>query len=450
MAKRKNEEVENKLVSKKEKLLERLLEERKMAEKNEESLRIGKLSDFYEVGRENYAITGLLGYDLNVGGVKRGTINVLYGAESSGKTTTALNIIEGIQMTEPDAITLYVDSEGAVDEKFLSRMPYLNQENIFFIKEGILEKAFDKVIEYANGNLVDYIIIDSIDSLYPSKELEKDLEEVIMMESAKIISRALPQLQDHCRENNLTVFFIQQVRTQFKGAIAVEGRSGGKAMRFYPATVVKLSNLSAQNEEGTRFVKIKNEKSKIGNPYMETYSFINISSDKTSIDRMKECLNYACECGIIEKKGAWVYIPDENGEIVSYNGIAKAFDGFKQNIDLYSLTKLRVYGKLFDHELFIVKFEEIVKYLKKENELMKNKKVSLLKALGKTNLINENDYKSFELIDPKPEDYMDEEEFKKASFQLMTLEEQEEYLKKITPVESANNNTEVEIEIREQ
>ena len=436
MAKKKEVKIEEGK-SKRERLLEKLLEEKKIAEKADEALKLGFLEDFNEVKRDNYKITGILGYDLNVGGLKRGSFHVVYGNASSGKTTTTLNLLEGIQMTQPDAITLYLDSETAVDERFLSRMPYLNQENIIFLKEQTAEYALNKVVEYAKENLVDYIVIDSLDSLISIKETEKGLDEAVMMEKARVLSRALPILQSACRENNLTVIIIQQVRTQFSGVIVTEGRSGGKAMQFYPSTVVKLSNISSQNEivndmVVSRYLKIKNEKSKIGNPYAETYSFINTSSDKSSIDRIKECLNYACDSGIIEKKGAWVYIPDENGEIQNYNGISKAHDEFKNNLDLYSLTKLRVYGKLLDPEIFIVKFDEIIEYIKTENKLMKNKKIDLLKAIGRENLINPKDYEDFDLngLD-KPEDYMDEETFKKAKFQMLTIKEKEEYLKEV-------------------
>lgn len=436
MAKKK-EVINTEVKSKKERLLEKLLEEKKIAEKAEETLKLGFLEDFNEVKRDNYKITGVLGYDLNVGGLKRGAFHVIYGDASTGKTTTILNLLEGIQMTQPDAITLYLDAETTVDERFLSRMPYLNSENIIFLKEQTAEYALDKIVEYAKENLVDYIVIDSVDSLVSKKETEKGLDEAVMMEKARVLSRALPILQSACRENNLTVILIQQLRTKMSGIFVSEGRSGGNAMKFYPSTVVKLSNISSQNETdsngkiSSKYLKIKNEKSKIGNPYAETYSFINTSSDKSSIDRIKECLNYACDLSLIEKKGAWVYIPDENGEIKSFQGIAKAQEEFKKDIDLYSLTKLRIYGKMLDPEIFIIKFDEIIEYLTTENKMMKNKKVDLLKAIGREDLINTKDYEEFNLNEPKPEDYMEEETYKKAKFQMLTIKEKEEYLKEI-------------------
>lgn len=451
MAKKKAEAVSAGL-SKKERLMAKLLEEKKLSEKEEESLKIGALSDFNEIGRENYKITGILGYDLNVGGIKRGTFNVLYGAESSGKTTTALNLIEGIQMTDEDALTLYVDSETTVDDKFLSRMPYLIKDNIIFLKEGVAEYAFNKILEYAKENLVDYIVIDSIDTLIPLKELEKGLEDSVMMEKARIISRALPQLQSFCRENNLTVIFIQQLRTQFSGQFAIEGRSGGKAMRFYPATVVKLSNINSQNEIDnngniiSKFVKIKNEKSKIGNPYTETFSFINTSSEKVSIDRIKECLFYAFDLEIINKKGAWVYIPDENGELKSINGSIRALEEFKKNINLYSLTKMRVYGKKLDPEIFIIKYDEIVELLKTENRKIKNNKISLLTALNRLDLITKEDKEEIDIFDgSSPEDYMDETIFKRAKFEMLTIEEKQKFLSQKAVEQKTIENTEGKI-----
>ena len=109
------------------------------------------------------------------------------------------------------------------------------------------------------------------------KESEKGLDEAVMMEKARILSRALPKLNTYLADFQMSAIFIQQERTEFMGMIAKsKSRSGGKAMRFYPASVVQLSKVSANNDKEkdefendkitTQYCKIKNDKSKISKP----------------------------------------------------------------------------------------------------------------------------------------------------------------------------------------
>ena len=83
--------------------------EKKAADKAGEALSIGTLKDFDISNRENYILTGVLGIDANTNGIKRGTYNVFYGAESSGKSTISLEIVAAYQLVNPDDIILYVD-----------------------------------------------------------------------------------------------------------------------------------------------------------------------------------------------------------------------------------------------------------------------------------------------------------------------------------------------------
>ena len=297
--------------------LQKMIEgEKKLAAKLDEELHIGSLEDFKITGLDNFMLTGVLGIDLNTNGIKKGTISVIYGSEGSGKSTITLESIAGIQMQEPDAMILYIDAEQTVDKNFLNRIPNINPKNILFIKEGIMEKALDKAFEYISEGLFDYLIIDSVDSMISEKESEKGLDEAVMMEKARILSRALPKLTSFLAEFQMSAIFIQQERTEFMGMIAKpKGRSGGKAMRYYPSSVVQLSKVSANNDKEkdefendkitTQYCKIKNDKSKMSEPYRETFTYINSDrAKKQGVEKIKECIGYAIAYKLIKKGGA--------------------------------------------------------------------------------------------------------------------------------------------------
>lgn len=437
MAKKKDNEEQMNGLSKREKLLQMLEDEKKLAEKNDEYLTIGKLEDFKEIKRENYRMTSILGVDLNICGIKKGTFNIIYGNNSSGKTTIALTAIEGIQMQEPEAVILYVDTEGTVTDDYLERFPLLNKENIFFLKEAVAEKCVDKMLEYVEKNLVDYIIMDSSDTLISKKELEKDMDQAVIAEKARVFSRGLAKMNPYMYQNLLTMIIIQQERIVFKGQFAVNDRSGGNALKFYPSTVLKLmpdSSMDETNSRGDiliRGVKIKNEKSKVSQPYRKTHSYINTDSSKQlSVDRFRELVDYGIEYGYIESKGAWCYITDPTtGEVFNCNGKAKAMQVLRENIDLYTNIKMGIYSKGLQPEMFIVKFDGIKTMLETENAKTKEKKIRLYKATGHADKINDIDKNEFHFpSDVSPSTLLSKENYNKGIFILMSKEEQDQFL----------------------
>lgn len=316
MAKKKTTETTPEVELTKKQRLELFVKEQQlMAEKEKSVIKIGKIKDFKITGREHYMLTGICGIDFNTGGFKKGTYNVIYGAESGGKSTIALQACEGFQLSNPDLQILYVDAEQTVDETFISRFPNLNKDNITFLKEGITEKIFDILVEMCQQNLVDVIIVDSIEAMTTNAELGKSLEENVMMDKARLLSRALAKMNQYLSDYGITVIMIQQERIEMSMFQAkTHGRSGGKAMRYYPATVYRIAKVGSQNETTktefqdskvvSQYVKIINEKSKISEPYKETYTFINTDvNKKVAVEKMKEFINYAVQYGLIIKTG---------------------------------------------------------------------------------------------------------------------------------------------------
>lgn len=432
MAKKKTTETTPEVELTKKQRLELFVKEQQlMAEKEKSVIKIGKIKDFKITGREHYMLTGICGIDFNTGGFKKGTYNVIYGAESGGKSTIALQACEGFQLSNPDLQILYVDAEQTVDETFISRFPNLNKDNITFLKEGITEKIFDILVEMCQQNLVDVIIVDSIEAMTTNAELGKSLEENVMMDKARLLSRALAKMNQYLSDYGITVIMIQQERIEMSMFQAkTHGRSGGKAMRYYPATVYRIAKVGSQNETTktefqdskvvSQYVKIINEKSKISEPYKETYTFINTDvNKKVAVEKMKEFINYAVQYGLIIKTGGWYQIIGSDGEpIEKVQGEAKVPAVFIENLDLYTETKLTLYSLALPPELFIAQFENIKTMLKQENANIKKSKIQQLEFIGHPERITEKDRKEMIFEDRKVEDFFSDEDYKKALFNL--------------------------------
>ena len=432
MAKKKTTETTPEVELTKKQRLELFVKEQQLlAEKEKSVIKIGKIKDFKITGREHYMLTGICGIDFNTGGFKKGTYNVIYGAESGGKSTIALQACEGFQLSNPDLQILYVDAEQTVDETFISRFPNLNKDNITFLKEGVTEKIFDILVEMCQQNLVDVIIVDSIDSMTTNAELGKSLEENVMMDKARILSRGLAKMNQYLSDYGITVIMIQQERIEMSMFQAkTHGRSGGKAMRYYPATVYRIAKVGSQNETTktefqdskvvSQYVKIINEKSKISEPYKETYTFINTDvNKKVAVEKMKEFINYAVQYGLIIKTGGWYQIIGSDGEpIEKVQGEAKVPSVFIENLDLYTETKLTLYSLALPPELFIAQFENIKTMLKQENVNIKKSKIQQLEFIGHPERITEKDRKEMIFEDRKVEDFFSDEDYKKALFNL--------------------------------
>ena len=419
-------------LEKKKKLDEFIKTQNKLALKEKSEIVLGTLKDFKITGRENFLLTGILGIDLNTNGFKKGTYNIIYGSESGGKSTLCLQICEGFQLLNPDTQILYVDAEQTLDESFIARIPNLKKENITFLKEPIMEKAFDMIGEIAKEGLVDVIIIDSTDSMTTMDELGKSLEDNLMMVKARILSRALAKLNGDIAKFGITVIIIQQERIEMSGFIAKpHGRSGGKAMKYYPATVTRLSKINSQNEVGkdeltgeakitTQYVKITNEKSKISEPFKETTTFINLDrKKKLAVEKIKEVVHYATLYGLIQKSGSWYQITLGDGSLQKVQGDAGVTKLLSENVDINTDLKFLIYSKVLPAELFIVQFDNIRKMLEEENRFIKKNKKDKAKATDREDLLNEMDKTDFHFDETfKVQDYLSDEDYKLAMFNL--------------------------------
>lgn len=457
MAKAKTKEKDSKTaLSKKEKMLQRQEEAKKQAEKLGEPLTFGSPEAFTDFGRDQYQMTSILGIDLNICGFKKGTINVIYGDSSAGKSTNCCGIMEGLAMINPDMVFSYIDTEQTIDDNFLNRFTHLDQSNIFMTRESMTERVFDEILDQLRNNTADFYILDSYDATSSkstqSKSLENDNQQV--MGKASVLSNSMPEIQELLKKTGSTMIFVQQIRQQMKQFMAFDGRSGGNTLKFAPSTVLKLTNLkdgNEKNEKGedvVRYVKIKNEKSKVSQAYKETFSYINTDPRiPQAIMKRKECLDYCIEYGLVTRRGSYFFmdvINPENGTLqeIGSQGTKKLVEEFNKNLDLYTEMKLKVYAIGLPPEIFIVKFDDILNMLEVENRRMKNDKMIAFKNHGVLDKLTKSDKTEFKfnrdvytaesvLLMALPEDPEAEEgyidgakRFKDGSFKLLSLNEQ--------------------------
>ena len=151
----KKELTENKKTSKFEQMLQLVEEEKKLARKLGEPNLIARPGGFFDSGRDSYYFTGIMAIDFNICGRKKGVVNVTWGDNQFGKSTLEFAVIEGLQLTLPDMVVAYFDTEQTIDDTFLDRYPYLDRSKIFLFRMNQLEAIMDKMIELTANNMID-------------------------------------------------------------------------------------------------------------------------------------------------------------------------------------------------------------------------------------------------------------------------------------------------------
>lgn len=217
--------------------------------------------------------TGCFSIDLalGIGGVPRGRVVEIYGAEASGKTTLALHIINEIQKQK--GIAAFVDAEHALDPEYAGKIG-VKIEDLFISQPDTGEQALDIVETLVRSNGVDVIVIDSVAALTPRAEIEGEMGQQFMGLQARLMSQALRKLAGIVNKTKTVVIFLNQTRQRigiFFGN--PETTSGGTALKFYSSVRIELRK-SAQLKQAERIignrVKCKIVKNKVAPPFRTT------------------------------------------------------------------------------------------------------------------------------------------------------------------------------------
>ena len=254
--------------------------------------------------------TGSLSLDiaLGIGGIPRGRVTEIFGAESSGKTTLAYHIIA--QAQKSGGAAAYLDAEHALDPEFANRCG-VDTTELFISQPDSAEQALE-VCEYlVRSGALDVVVIDSVAALVPKAELEGDMGDTHVGLQARLMSQALRKLTAAIGESKTSVIFINQVREKV-GIMwgNPEVTPGGRALKFYSSVRIDLRRIESV-KLGTEIignrVKARMVKNKVAPPFRVAEFEILF---KEGISRESDLIDLGDLTKVIKKSGAYFSYED--------------------------------------------------------------------------------------------------------------------------------------------
>lgn len=248
---------------------------------------------------------------IGIGGYPRGRIIEIFGPESSGKTTLALQAIA--QAQKRGGICAFIDAEHALDPAYAQKLG-VNIDDLIISQPDFGEQALEIAEMLIRSGAVDIIVVDSVAALVPKAELEGDMGDAHVGLQARLMSQALRKLAAIVHKSNTALIFINQIRQNIAsmGYGPSETTTGGKALKFYASLrldIRKIASLKKNDEHFGNRVKIKAVKNKMAPPFRETeIDFI----FNMGISRELDLLDVAIARGVVTKSGAWLAIDGKN------------------------------------------------------------------------------------------------------------------------------------------
>lgn len=267
----------------------------------------------------------LLDAALGVGGYPKGRIVEIYGPESAGKTTFALEAIAEVQKIGGRAA--FVDAEHAIDPDYAKTLG-VNIDELILSQPDYGEQALEIVDMLAKSNAIDLIVVDSVAALVPKAELEGTFEDSSVGLQARLMSKALRKLAGILSKSSCTVIFINQLREKVGVMYGnPETTTGGRALKFY-ATIRMEIRRAEQIKQGDKYIgntiNVKVVKNKVAAPY-RTCKIDLLFGQGISHDH--ELAALAVDYSIIEKGGSWF---SYNGDRIG-QGISSVYDWLNSN-----------------------------------------------------------------------------------------------------------------------
>jgi len=279
-------------------------------------------------------------YALGVGGLPRGRVIEIFGPESSGKTTLALQVIAEAQKT--GGMAAFVDAEHALDAQYAQKLG-VDLENLLVSQPDNGEQALEIVEVLVRSNSVDVVVVDSVAALVPKAEIEGEMGEAQMGLQARLMSQALRKLTGVVSKSKTTLIFINQLREKIGVMFGnPETTTGGRALKFYSSVRIDIRRI-ASIKDGDQVVggrtRVKVVKNKVAPPFREAEFDVMYGE---GISREGDLLDLAVEKRIVEKSGAWfAYNGDRLGQ-----GRENAKQFLKENPEIRQMIEDRVRREL--------------------------------------------------------------------------------------------------------
>jgi recombination protein RecA len=274
---------------------------------------------------------------LGVGGLPRGRIIEIFGPESSGKTTIALQVVAEAQ--KKGGIAAFIDVEHALDPSYARKLG-VDVDNLLVSQPDYGEQALEITSHLVSSGQIDVLVVDSVAALVPKSELDGEMGDSHMGLQARLMSQALRKLTGAVSKSRTCLIFINQIREKIGVMFGnPETTTGGRALKFYASVRLDIRRIAAIKDGevvvGNR-TKIKVVKNKVASPFREA-EFDIIYGE--GVSKEGDLLDLGVAQNLVEKSGSWFsYKGDRIGQ-----GRENARQFLKDNPDIRTAvdTELR-------------------------------------------------------------------------------------------------------------
>ena len=286
--------------------------------------------------------TGSLGLDiaLGIGGLPRGRVVEIYGPESSGKTTLALQVIAEAQ--KGGGTCAFIDAEHALDPLYARNLG-VNIDDLLVSQPDTGEQALEICDMIVRSGAVDVVVIDSVAALTPKAEIEGEMGDHHVGLQARLMSQALRKMTGNINNSNTLVVFINQIRIKIGVMFgSPETTTGGNALKFYSSVRLDIRRIGAI-KDGDEVIgnetRVKVIKNKVAPPFKQAEFQILYGH---GIHRLGEVIDLGVQIGLIDKAGAWYsYKSERIGQ-----GKKNAADFLRENSEMAAEIEKQIRAEL--------------------------------------------------------------------------------------------------------
>src|ERR1700730_7978200 len=249
--------------------------------------------------------TGAISFDaaLGVGGFPRGRVVEIFGPESSGKTTIALQVIAQAQKT--GGMAAFVDAEHALDPGYAKKLG-VDVDNLLVSQPDYGEQALEITEALVRSGAIDVLVVDSVAALVPKAELEGEMGDSHMGLQARLMSQALRKLTGVVSKSRTCLIFINQIREKIGVMFGnPETTTGGRALKFYATMrldIRRIGQIKDRDEVTGNQTRVKVVKNKLAPPFRQVEFDIMYGE---GISKVGELIDLGVKAGVVEKSGAW-------------------------------------------------------------------------------------------------------------------------------------------------